>query len=93
MSDGKSPWVVLVVGQDGSLYSRSSRGSGSSECRWDVVVYVHRVVGIGAHNGFIHRGVHRGDVTKDEVGMAMEEDGWKVLCHMVRHVDRGIDTF
>jgi hypothetical protein len=93
MPDGNSPWVVLVIGQNGSLYLRGRGGSGSSECRWDVVVYVHCVVGIGAHDGFIHRGVHRGDMTKDEVGMAMEEDGLKVLRHMVRHVDRGIDMF
>jgi hypothetical protein len=57
------------------------------------VVYVHRVVGLGAHDGFIHRRVNWGYVTKDEVGMAMEEDGLKVLRHMVRHVGRGIDMF
>ncbi len=75
MSDGNNPWVVLIVGQDGSMYTRDSCGSGSSEGRWDVVVYVHRMIGIGAHDGFIHWRVHQGDVTKNEVGMTMDEDG------------------
>jgi hypothetical protein len=75
MSNCNNPWVVLIVGQDGSMYARGSHGSDSSEGRWDVVVYVHRMIGIGAHNGFIHWRVHWEDVTKNVVGMSMEEDG------------------
>ncbi len=75
MSNDNNPWVVLIVGQDGSMYACSSRGSGSSEGKWDIVVDVHRMIAIGAHNGFIHWRVHQGDVTKNEVGMMMEEDG------------------
>jgi hypothetical protein len=75
MSDGNNPWVVVIIGQDGSMYAHRSRGCGSSERWWDIVVDVHRVIGTGAHYGVIYWRIHRGNVTQNEVGMTMEEDG------------------
>ncbi len=57
------------------------------------MVDVDSVIGIRANDGTVDWRVHWQNVTENKVRVAMEECCLQTLCHMVRHVDRGIDTF
>ena len=73
MRDRTKPWIVLVIGQDGSMNASSSRGSGGSEGGRNKVIDIHSVIGVSPNNGVINWGIRRQDVSKDEVSVTMKK--------------------
>ena len=73
MPNDVKPWVVLIIRQDGSMNASSSHGSGGSEGRRNKMFDVHSVVGIRSNYGIVNWRIQWRGVTKDKVGVAMEE--------------------
>jgi hypothetical protein len=73
MPNDVKPWVVLIIRQDGSMNTSSSRSSRGSEGRWNKMFDVHSVIGICANDGAVNGGLHWRNVTEDKVRVAMEE--------------------
>ena len=73
MPNDVKPWVVLIIRQDGSMNASSSRGSGSSEGRRNKMFDVHSVIGVRSDDGIVDWRIHWRDVSKNKVGVAMEE--------------------